>query len=542
VQLNQITANIRLRNPWEAIDLGFALVRHFARDLYLPWFIFLACLSALIFILFPDEYQSYAFFVVWWLKPLYDRFLLNILSQKLFNEPLSTTQALKALPYLIKKTGLLSALTFRRPSFSRGFIIPVWQLEQLRGKERAERQRTLLHSAHSHAIALTLGMIFIESAIYFSFIAILMAFIPQGMTDHSLIGLLFSDDPPEEVALWLNILDYVLLTTALFLIEPFYVAASFSLYLNRRTQLEAWDIELVFKQISKRLAETAKGGKLLLSAVLPALLLLASLTQSSPLLAADTSSEVIPDTEYLAPERLPAEKSKEVIKQVMQRSELSNEKKVHNWVEIEKEEKKEDEDTSPGIFYIIRKFFKPVVKLISVLFESSLWAALGIGILFLFLSRKHWLHLFSLSQKELPQHDIPEVLFGMDIRPQSLPDNIPEAARALWRKQKHREALSLLYRGALAQMANRDQIPLKSSQTEGDILKLTRQKLPEIRHQYLQQLTQQWKQIAYAHHLPADEKINFLLDHWDSQWLAESLSGEEPSESGKESSVAGGKQ
>ena len=32
MQLDQITANIRLRNPWEAIDLGFALIRHSWRE------------------------------------------------------------------------------------------------------------------------------------------------------------------------------------------------------------------------------------------------------------------------------------------------------------------------------------------------------------------------------------------------------------------------------------------------------------------------------------------------------------------------------
>jgi hypothetical protein len=35
--------------------------------------------------------------------------------------------------------------------------------------------------------------------------------------------------------------------------EPIYVACGFSLYLNRRTVLEAWDIELVFRQLRKRL-------------------------------------------------------------------------------------------------------------------------------------------------------------------------------------------------------------------------------------------------------------------------------------------------
>jgi hypothetical protein len=37
------------------------------------------------------------------------------------------------------------------------------------------------------------------------------------------------------------------LLTVLFL-EPFYVAAGFGMYLNRRAELEAWDIEQEFRR------------------------------------------------------------------------------------------------------------------------------------------------------------------------------------------------------------------------------------------------------------------------------------------------------
>jgi hypothetical protein len=35
---------------------------------------------------------------------------------------------------------------------------------------------------------------------------------------------------------------------AVFAIEPFYVAAGFAMYLNRRAELEAWDIEQELKR------------------------------------------------------------------------------------------------------------------------------------------------------------------------------------------------------------------------------------------------------------------------------------------------------
>ncbi len=531
MQLDQIIANIRLRNPWEAIDLGFSLIRQTWRAIYLPWLLFISCVSALVFVIFPREYQPYAIFAVWWLKPLYDRFLLNILSYQLFNEQLSSTQALQAIPRLIKTTGLLSALTFRRPSFSRGFNLPIWQLEQLQGQARSKRQKTLLQSAHSHAIALTLGMIFIEFTFYYSFFVMIAALIPQGMESSSFLELILNDDPREPISLWLDILYHVLYTTALFIIEPFYVAASFTLYLNRRTQLEAWDIELSFRQLAKRLASTGKkrSQSILSVGLFPLLFLvlaMGALSHPQTLHASDEKAQNSqpPESEYLAPTRRPAEQAKEVIEQVMQRHELSNEKTTYTWVKTQTTKKEEPEDGN-GFFEHLAELFAPFVKIIATLFELSLWMGLAIGIALLYFTRKHWLYLFQSINKQAQKNPVPDILFGMDIRPQSLPDDIPQTARKLWQSGQQREALSLLYRGALAQMANQDQLPLKSSQTEGDILKLAQQALPTIRHHYLQQLTRYWIQIAYAHQQPDNREIMPLFDHWATQWNPSEIPG-----------------
>ena len=47
---------------------------------------------------------------------------------------------------------------------------------------------------------------------------------------------------------------------ALFLIEPLYVASDFTLYLNRRTELEGWDIEIAFRQLAARRASAREAA------------------------------------------------------------------------------------------------------------------------------------------------------------------------------------------------------------------------------------------------------------------------------------------
>jgi len=39
---------------------------------------------------------------------------------------------------------------------------------------------------------------------------------------------------------------------AVLILEPFYVAAGFGMYLNRRAELEAWDIEQEFRRAFSR--------------------------------------------------------------------------------------------------------------------------------------------------------------------------------------------------------------------------------------------------------------------------------------------------
>src|SRR5688500_20026036 len=46
--------------------------------------------------------------------------------------------------------------------------------------------------------------------------------------------------------------DAIVWTLVIFALEPFYVAAGFALYLNRRTLLEGWDIEVALRRIAQR--------------------------------------------------------------------------------------------------------------------------------------------------------------------------------------------------------------------------------------------------------------------------------------------------
>jgi hypothetical protein len=100
----------------------------------------------------------------------------------------------------------------------------------------------------------------------------------------------------------------------------------------------------------------------------------------------------------------------------------------------------------------------------------------------------------------------------LDIRPESLPDDIGAAARALWDRGEHRAALALLYRGLLSRLAHAYQVPIRDSSTEGDCLALASTHLDRARHEYASRLVRVWQRNVYGHEAVETPLVHALCD------------------------------
>ena len=93
----------------------------------------------------------------------------------------------------------------------------------------------------------------LEGALWLGLLGLLYFFLPAQLVQRwnweDLLGL-------SGEWLWLEHLSNLLYALVLVVWEPIYVACGFSLYLNRRTHLEAWDIELAFRRLRQRLLST----------------------------------------------------------------------------------------------------------------------------------------------------------------------------------------------------------------------------------------------------------------------------------------------
>ncbi|WP_020393867.1 hypothetical protein [Thiolinea disciformis] len=513
MKLAELTVIMRPRTEWEAIDLGFSLVQANWQVLYWPFFLLLTLICSFLWLVTPLDYIWVAYTIAWLLKPLYDRFILHILSHSLFGQQLSSAQAFSALPQLLRHSGLFGALTYRRLSLSRSYSLPIWQLEGLRGTGRKERQQLLFLQGHDKAVWLTIGCLHFEFLITITLYGLITTIDPSGfMMDF--IKDIFQGKTNLDLNYWAELVQYIVYTLSIFLIHPFFVAGGFGLYLNRRSQLEAWDLEITFRHLGERLEKLAKP---VLSSLAVALLTLIIVFTQGFLATpsyADTKPEStetqIPSPEPLEPNVLPVNEAEAKLEEVMALPEFSE--KTQRWTFVPRHKK----EKNPRTDYEPTPFLTGLAKIFAQTIKSLLYVAIIILIILGIIYRKKLLALLDHSAKKSDPIAKPDVLFGLDIRPESLPDDIAGTARQLFEQGKTREALSLLYRAALMILTRHDTLDILSSHTEGDIIKLARPSLSESRLHYLRVLTQQWQTIAYAHRQPNDHAISELFNNWSN--------------------------
>ena len=120
-----IAVELRPRSSWEAIDLGLAMLQRWWRSVYLPHAMVIAVVAAPAAALGAWLGKPWiALLVLWWLKPLYDRVALHVLSHAVFGELPGIRSVIRAARRWLG-SGLLPYLLFRWwPDLARSFALP----------------------------------------------------------------------------------------------------------------------------------------------------------------------------------------------------------------------------------------------------------------------------------------------------------------------------------------------------------------------------------------------------------------------------------
>jgi hypothetical protein len=98
----------------------------------------------------------------------------------------------------------------------------------------------------------------------------------------------------------------------------------------------------------------------------------------------------------------------------------------------------------------------------------------------------------------------------LEINPESLPADVGRVALGLLDAGRTREALSLLYRGALSRAVHRFSVAVGESFTEGEALRALGQRLDRPQVKYFAALVALWQRVVYAAEAPAPETVAAL--------------------------------
>ncbi|WP_188151102.1 DUF4129 domain-containing protein [Teredinibacter waterburyi] len=527
MDLNRLAIRARIRSPMEAVDLGVVMTRQWWRLTFLSWFI----PSFTLWLLLTPIFYSHSWvvaLVVWWLKPLWDCGPLYIASRALFGETVTLGQVLRQLPSLYRKDWL-PALTIRRFSLTRSFDLPLTQLEGLSGSARSARQM-ILHRKHSGAATwLSIVAIHIESFILFALYMFLYLMIPeQADIDYSALLI----ESSNFFSVFENLAAYIPMA----LVGPFYVVSGFSLYIARRMDLEAWDIEIRFRHLAEQFQRRATP---VVSALMPmlfaAFVALSALTYSPGAVYADesiqspnSSAEFSFSTDLPAKSESLAKTQSEVAKQriiaILAGEEFHTVKVEKGWRLKSLEDQIED-DELPLWLIVLVEFFEKFGKLFGAggalgdlsfsFLEVILWCGLAALVIYVVVryrgNIKSLAVQFRLPEKqELP----PKVLFGLDVTRESLPEDVPAEVRKLWEADQHRAAISLLYRALLAQLIHNYECSFSDSDTEDECIQQVRKLQQPALSDYAAELTDCWQSLAYGHRLPAVARVQNLCVRW----------------------------
>ena len=238
--VDTLAVRLRPRTPNEAIDLGVRLCQSAAPSVY-RCFALVYVPVILLALASTEVIGWFATIVIWWLKPWLDRTILFVLSRAAFGQPTTIGDLWRA-QWRVWWRPLLFSVTVRRLSLWRSLTEPVYLLEDGPALGSGGRIVQIRNRVVGSAFMMTQAFLTAELAIYMGVFSLFFWFTPTGMELD--LSQLFGDEVPAMLG-FANFMSYAV---AIFLLEPFYVAAGFAMYLNRRAELEAWDIEQEFKR------------------------------------------------------------------------------------------------------------------------------------------------------------------------------------------------------------------------------------------------------------------------------------------------------
>ena len=456
MQIDRLRIVLKPRTKWEAADLGIKLAVRWYLPLQFAWLVLAA---PFFFVAVQLDGFLSKVFLLWWFKPLYERPVLMCLSILIFDGRVTLRGILQG----FADWRLWLYLTIFRLSWHRGGNAPIGALEGLDFSTESQRRKWLYEGEERNDFSITSLGLLIELVIVFSIVQ-LISLLTETDFNAAYVGILkfltINEIGDSQALILLGIIFVAMGVTAVF-----YVSVGFATYLNRRTVMEGWDLEIGFKKLISRLGVVA----LIALLVLPNTAVIASEADESP---DRVVAQVLDEPEFNQNETISVpEHMRDVLRWLIDR----------------------DYEAEPVKEGAMGQVLATVLKLVLIialiyvlcLFFYKFYNAYGFG------SRREEDESLSLRQTE---------------RIKKLPKDVLKTTQNHWEEGRYRDALALLYNAAVAYADGRFTCSIRDSDTEGDCLRKTRNIDRSARNAFVK-ITRLWRNLAYGGELPSEEKF-----------------------------------
>jgi hypothetical protein len=512
MDLAKVAARLRPRTSWEAADLGLLLAQRFFKPIALGW---LVCVLPIVVAAAAFAATTSFFWLpllfVWWLKPLYDRVPLLVLSRAFFGEVPGVKDTARHVFRSWRSGSALADITWRRFSPYRGLTMPVRELERLRGAAATERIGVLLRR-HVQAPALWLLILGLGTVLVFvaASISLVTMVIPEAVGFDIVEALRQLVDVETNTPL-VEVFAFCSYFVAMSAVEIFYASTCFGLYINRRVRLEGWDIEIVFKKLAARLRRRARSA--VETAAMVFLVVFLSLSFGArPAIAQDLPAD--------EPENAP----QQAIEEILDDPEFGSTSTEESWELrddlFDLDSEKEDKDPAD------MGWLEAILDALGTTFQIVMWIVAGAAILaaIVYFAKK------VRPPEDAEQPDEPlagaqtELVDLQQPRKMTLPVDLVEAAIAHWQRGEHAQSLSALYRGTISGLADGYHIEIDPSMTARECVQKVRDatgRQPGVNQNktsgpgdYVAELASAWTATVYADRRIGDDEAHALFDSW----------------------------
>ena len=184
-----------------------------------------------------------AVLIIWWAKPWLDRTILFVLSRAAFGQPTRPRDVWRAqrdvwwrhlLLTLVRSGAVAVAIAHAAGAPARRADVRQGARSRV-GRSGGGAYGTALMMTHAFSLA--------EGALTLALLSLVFWLAPSGARRRR-SETIFAGELPALFSIRMPIAYGI----AVLFLEPFYVAAGFAMYLNRRAELEAWDIEQEFRR------------------------------------------------------------------------------------------------------------------------------------------------------------------------------------------------------------------------------------------------------------------------------------------------------